>query len=199
MCRIVWRFCSRGLTIRVLLFVNLVAAHAVRFKLSAKRVGIIVTHLGVILLLAGEFVTGAFADEGNMSIDEGKSSNFVEDIRTAELAVIDKTDPTSDIVIAIPMAQLHEGRRFGIRCWGLRSTWIHGWRTRRLRRSRADGWGSAAEHGADGGHGDRAERAGTGRGTGDWGGWIDGGCSQCVCDADGWGSEAGDDDGVGAP
>ncbi|QQS09134.1 MAG: cytochrome c biogenesis protein ResB [Phycisphaerales bacterium] len=98
-----------GLTIGVLLFVNLVAAHAVRFKLSAKRVGIIVTHLGVILLLAGEFVTGAFADEGNMSIDEGKSSNFVEDIRTAELAVIDKTDPTSDIVIAIPMAQLHEG------------------------------------------------------------------------------------------
>jgi hypothetical protein len=78
------------------LLVNLVAAHATRFKMSWKRTGIIMAHLGVILLLVGEFVTGIAAREGNMAIDEGSSSNFVEDIRTSELAVIDPSDPNDD-------------------------------------------------------------------------------------------------------
>jgi len=97
-----------GLTLGVLLFVNLLAAHAVRFKLSWKRSGMIVTHAGVLLLLVGEFVTGAFAREGNMSIREGGSSNFIEDTRSAELAVIDPSDPREDLVTVVPAAILAE-------------------------------------------------------------------------------------------
>ncbi|MEX0654273.1 MAG: cytochrome c biogenesis protein ResB [Phycisphaeraceae bacterium] len=89
-----------------LLIVNLLAAHAVRFKLSAKRAGIIVLHLGVIVLLVGEFVTGLLADEGLMTIDEGSHASFVEDIREAELVVMDRSDAEVDDVVAVPESML---------------------------------------------------------------------------------------------
>jgi hypothetical protein len=98
-----------GLTIGVALLVNLLAAHAVRFKLSVKRLGIIVTHLGVILLIVGEFVTGYAAEEGNMSIDEGGSASYVEDIRESELAVIDGSSPADDLVVVVPASRLTSG------------------------------------------------------------------------------------------
>lgn len=91
-----------GLTLGVLLFVNLTAAFVVRFTWSPKRIGVIISHAGVILLLVGEFVTGMAAKEGNMTIDEGASANFVEDIRTSELAIVDSSDSTNDTVTVIP-------------------------------------------------------------------------------------------------
>jgi hypothetical protein len=98
-----------GLTLGALLLVNLLAAHAVRFTLSVRRTGIILTHLGVILLIVGEFVTGFAAEEGQMAIDEGGSSNYVEDIRAAELAIIDRSDPVEDGVTVVPGAWLARG------------------------------------------------------------------------------------------
>lgn len=95
-----------GFLIAGVLLVNLLAAHAVRFKLSWKRLGIIVAHLGVILLLVGEFVTGFAAREGHMTIDEGGSSNYVEDIRSSELAIIDPSDPADDLVVVVPQRVL---------------------------------------------------------------------------------------------
>lgn len=91
-----------GFLIAGVLLANLLAAHAIRFKLSFKRLGIILTHLGVILLLVGEFVTGLAAREGNMAIDEGGSSNYVEDMRSTELVVIDPSDPADDLVVVVP-------------------------------------------------------------------------------------------------
>ncbi|MBO6513373.1 MAG: cytochrome c biogenesis protein ResB [Phycisphaerales bacterium] len=97
-----------GLTLGVAMFVNLIAAHAVRFKFKKNRIGIILTHFGVILLLVGEFVTGFAAEEGNMTIREGETVNFVEDIREAELAIIDQSDPEEDLVISIPQWKLSQ-------------------------------------------------------------------------------------------
>ena len=76
-----------GLSLGVLLSLNLIAAHAVRFRLSRKRIGIVGLHAGLLVLLAGEFVTAAAAREGLMSIDVGASSDFVEDVRTSELVI----------------------------------------------------------------------------------------------------------------
>ena len=102
-----------GLTLGVVLFVNLLAAHTARFVLSWKRTGIIMAHAGVLLLLVGEFVTGALADEGNMTIDEGASSNFVEDGRSVELAVIDGSDAGEDRVVVVPQRLLEQAVQGG--------------------------------------------------------------------------------------
>ncbi|MFG0242377.1 MAG: cytochrome c biogenesis protein CcsA [Phycisphaerales bacterium JB054] len=91
-----------GLTIAAAMIVNLLAAHVVRFKATRKRVGVLVLHAGLIVLLAGEFVTGFLADEGLMSIDEGDSSSFIQDIREAELVFLDRSDPDHDRVITVP-------------------------------------------------------------------------------------------------
>ncbi|MBX3315729.1 MAG: cytochrome c biogenesis protein CcsA [Phycisphaeraceae bacterium] len=102
-----------GLTIAGLMIINLLAAHVSRFKATRKRVGVLVLHAGLIVLLTGEFVTGFMADEGLMSIDEGSSRSFLEDIREAELAVIDPSDPGHDTVITVPGWMLAEAARSG--------------------------------------------------------------------------------------
>ena len=102
-----------GVAICSMLVVNLLAAHATRFKATRKRIGVLTLHAGLIVLIAGEFVTGFMADEGLMSIDEGSNTSFIEDIRETELAVIDPSDPQHDRVVTIPGWMLAEAAQMG--------------------------------------------------------------------------------------
>ena len=95
-----------GYLLGTVLFINLLAAHATRFQLSKKKLGIILLHFGVILLLLGQLLTGLFARETQMRIDEGQTLGYSEASREVELAVIDSTSPEFDQVVAIPEAAL---------------------------------------------------------------------------------------------
>lgn len=92
-----------------LLLVNLIAAHAFRFKLSWKKSGIILAHTGIILLLVGELLTGLFSKEYKLQLSDGQALNYAESYRDNELAVIDATDPKWDKVTAIPEKLLADG------------------------------------------------------------------------------------------
>ncbi|HWE96190.1 MAG TPA: cytochrome c biogenesis protein CcsA [Tepidisphaeraceae bacterium] len=96
-----------GKTLILLLLANLLAAHTVRFKFNRKRVGIILIHFGLILLLVGEMVTGAYAVESRMRIDVGGSSNWTGDTREAELAFVDTSpkDGNDHVVISQDMLE----------------------------------------------------------------------------------------------
>jgi len=98
-----------GYIIGGLLLINLIAAHLVRFRMTWKRSGILLIHGGLILLMLGELVTGLFAVEGNMTIENGSSCNFVEHADKVELAVIDSSDPQSDRVVVVPGAMVKQG------------------------------------------------------------------------------------------
>ena len=74
-----------------------------------KRAGVVVLHAGVALLMLSELLVGVAAQEGQMSIMEGKSSNYVQDIRSIELVVIDPSNPKTDKVVAVPTRFLQEG------------------------------------------------------------------------------------------
>jgi hypothetical protein len=100
-----------GWLIGGVLLVNLLAAHAVRFKLTWKRSGILIIHTGIVLMMLGELVTGLFAFEGKMSIPENWTVNFVEDHRALELTVIQHLDSKTDDVVAIPGSMLRKGGR----------------------------------------------------------------------------------------
>ena len=91
-----------GYLLGTVLLANLITAHATRFQFSRKKIGIILLHFGVILLIIGQLLTSLFARETQMRIDEGQTLGYSEAPRETELAVIDVTDPNFDQVVAIP-------------------------------------------------------------------------------------------------
>lgn len=98
-----------GWLLGAMLLVNLLAAHAIRFRLTWNRSGILILHSGLIVLMLGELVTGLMAVETKMPIVTGEAANFVLDNRKVELAFIDSSDPKIDDIVVIPGATLREG------------------------------------------------------------------------------------------
>ena len=99
-----------GHLIGAVLLVNLIAAHAQRFRWAWRKVGIHLTHAGLIIMLAGGLFTDLFAVESHMRLERGDTRNYSEDQRHMELAVIDTTDPDLDQVAAIPEDALKHNR-----------------------------------------------------------------------------------------
>lgn len=91
-----------GLTIGALWFVNLLAAFFTRFPLKRNQVGTILSHAGLLLLLAGQFFTQRLSIESQMPIREGETSNFTISAHKTELALTRTTNPAFDDVTSIP-------------------------------------------------------------------------------------------------
>jgi hypothetical protein len=98
-----------GWLIGAVLLVNLLAAHAVRFKISWKRSGILILHAGLVMIMVNELITGLFAVENRMIIEKDHSKNYLEDHRELELAIIDPSNPQTDDVVVIPGSRLRKG------------------------------------------------------------------------------------------
>lgn len=90
-----------GYLVGFVLLANLIAAHITRFKFTKKKIGILITHFGLILLLIGQFATDLFSRESAMRLTEGEAKNYSEAFRESELALIDTSDANSDKVYAI--------------------------------------------------------------------------------------------------
>ena len=80
----------------VLMFINLSFFFFNKRIWKINKLGIIILHLGGILLLIGGGVTAMFSSEGNIVIEEGSKSNYVEDYNYMELAVINISDSSFD-------------------------------------------------------------------------------------------------------
>jgi len=97
-----------------MLLINLVAAHVTRFTLSAKKAGIFLIHIGLILLLISELLTDVLSEESQMPVDEGASSNYSQEYRDNELVLIDRMHADFDTVHSIPIALLKPGRTVAV-------------------------------------------------------------------------------------
>ncbi len=73
-----------------IMFVNMCFKTFFKSRLSWKKSGIFITHIGVLLLLGGGFITAYFSLEGTMVIPEESSSNFYVDTYKRELALQSK-------------------------------------------------------------------------------------------------------------
>jgi hypothetical protein len=91
-----------GYLIGTLLLINLTAAHIKRFQLTTKKLGIHLTHVGIILLLVGQLTTDLFSRETQLHFTEGQSKSWSESDMTYELAFVTPIDANHDQVIAIP-------------------------------------------------------------------------------------------------
>ena len=85
-----------------LLLINLIGAHAYRFKFVWRKTGIVLTHLGLILLLVGELLSGLWQEDYMLRLNAGETKNYAESVHFNELAIIDATDPKYDDVVSIP-------------------------------------------------------------------------------------------------
>jgi ResB-like family len=99
-----------GHLIGAVLLINLIAAHTKRFRWTWRKLGIHLTHAGLIIMLAGGLFTDLFAVESHMRLERGDTRNYSEDQRHMELAVIDTTDNDLDQVTAIPESVLKKNR-----------------------------------------------------------------------------------------
>ena len=99
-----------GHLIGAVLLINLVAAHAKRFRWAWRQLGIHLTHAGLIIMLAGGLFTDLFAVESHMRLAGGETKNYSEDALGMELVVIDTSDSDFDQVTAIPDAVLRHNR-----------------------------------------------------------------------------------------
>lgn len=98
-----------GYLIGGLLVINLFAAHLRYYQPGKRKLGIAMIHIGIVMLLLGQFVTDMLSVESYMHIREGAKKNFSESNSRWELAVIDTSDPETDQVVAIPQGLLARG------------------------------------------------------------------------------------------
>jgi ABC-type transport system involved in cytochrome c biogenesis permease subunit len=106
--RILWQLIKGGLAGLVLL-----GGCALVFR---KRAGIVLLHAGVALVMINELVVYSLHVEGQMQIQEGETVNYVQDIRTVELAVVDPSDPKTDDVVVVPRSLL-QGKKLITNEW----------------------------------------------------------------------------------
>jgi hypothetical protein len=103
-----------GYTLGGLLFINLIAAHLTRFKMSWKKSGIFLVHFGLILLLVSELMTDILAVESQMPVNEGGRSNYSTAFRQNELVLINRAHEDHDSVHAIPSKLLKPGETIDV-------------------------------------------------------------------------------------
>ncbi len=91
-----------GYSLGGILLINLITAHISRFKMTWKKSGIFLIHIGLILLLLSELFTGLFSKESRLVFDEGQTKNYSEAFRETEFVIIDTSNSDFDQVYSVP-------------------------------------------------------------------------------------------------
>jgi hypothetical protein len=96
-------FFPGGYLVGTVLLLNLTAAHVHRFSLTWRKLGIHVTHAGIILLLLGQLATDLLSRETQMSFAEGETRNYSSSALGYELVFATDTEkPDEEEIVAIP-------------------------------------------------------------------------------------------------
>ena len=99
-----------GYSLGWMLMINLLAAHTVRWQFNMKRMGIILIHVSVVMLLVGMLITSVFQTEGNMHITEGGTASSYRDSHNVELVVTKAGDDkgAKESVVVLPQDRLKD-------------------------------------------------------------------------------------------
>jgi cytochrome c-type biogenesis protein CcsB len=79
------------------------------WMLFNKRSGIVLLHAGILLMMTNEVVVHQLHHEGQITLHEGDTRNYVEDSRSIELAVVNRSDAKVDRHVVVPKDLLVEG------------------------------------------------------------------------------------------
>lgn len=81
-----------ALVVLGLLFVNLVVGGIVRIRKRAATAGVIVAHVGILLLLGGAFVEHLFSTKGNLVLYEGETGDEYQSYFDWDVVVVEHLD-----------------------------------------------------------------------------------------------------------
>lgn len=98
-----------GYFIGTVLLINLLAAHLRFYRPGKRKIGIMLIHLGIVLMLIGQMLTDALSRESALHLRVGQTKDYSEAQRDYELAVTDATGKNSEKVVAIPCNLLAHG------------------------------------------------------------------------------------------
>ena len=98
-----------GYLIGTVLLVNLTAAFIKRFQWTKKKLGVHLTHVGIILLLVGQLATDIFSRETQLRFEEGQGKWWTESGTGYELAFITEAGGDNERVVAFPQSHLAPG------------------------------------------------------------------------------------------
>lgn len=76
-----------GTLVMGILFVNLVCGGIVRMRKTKATAGILVTHVGILMLIAAGFVKAYYSEDGHVTLYEGQRSNLFESYHHWEVAI----------------------------------------------------------------------------------------------------------------
>ncbi|GIT04852.1 MAG: hypothetical protein CM1200mP29_02630 [Verrucomicrobiota bacterium] len=70
------------------------------------------THAGLIFMLLGQLVTDKYQVESNLRLEEGQTKGYSISGNECELVIIDKSQPNTDTVAAIPAEVLRKNKTY---------------------------------------------------------------------------------------
>jgi hypothetical protein len=98
-----------GYLIGTLLLINLLAAHIYHFQFSVKKIGIMLAHAGVVLVLVGQLVTDMLAQETQMHFYVGGTRSYSESPQYYDLIFKKPAASNTEQVVSIPASWLARG------------------------------------------------------------------------------------------
>ena len=98
-----------GMLLMLLLFINMFIGAVVKVRKRWRGVGLLISHIGMLMLLLGGFVTWKYASDGYMALYPGMKSSKVESYREWQLEIMPVSeDNKAEKAIVIPSGALEE-------------------------------------------------------------------------------------------
>lgn len=82
----------------IFLFINTIVGTIKHIPFRKEKIGIYIIHFSMILLFTGSFITFKMADDGQMTLEEGQSTNRFYSYHDWQLSIIDTSNETTDTV-----------------------------------------------------------------------------------------------------
>lgn len=101
-----------GYSLGGLILINLICAHIRYFSFKRSKIGIVLIHVGLGVLVFSGFVSAYFQEESQMCLTLNEAKQYTEDFFQNELVLIDTSQASQDRVWAIPQCLLRDGSVF---------------------------------------------------------------------------------------
>jgi cytochrome c biogenesis protein ResB len=93
-----------------LLALNLVVGGVLRLKKSARTSGILIAHLGILLMLVAGFVKWRFSNDGQITLFEGQRADYFNDPYRCELSIVEHRPSGEQFEYRVPEEMLEAPR-----------------------------------------------------------------------------------------